>query len=121
MPDLKRLGENQARDLLGTLGVGAGMIYVDYQDRARLGAEYDQFAPYIVISSIPPMGGWIIPGTTVVLGIRAPEPGPQTAPAPTQPPAPPDQGQPPAQTNPAVPLPPTLPQPVPPEGRPQNP
>ncbi|NTU83765.1 MAG: glycosyl transferase [Chloroflexales bacterium] len=121
MPDLKRLGENQARELLATLGVGPGLVYVDYQDRARLGAEYDQYAPYAVVSSLPLAGDWILPGTTIVLGVRAPDTAPQTAPAPTQPPAeptaappPPDQGPPPGPTSPAVPLPPTLPQPLPP-------
>ena len=122
MPDLKRLGENQARERLAALGVGPGMIYVDYQDRARLGAEYDQFAPYTVVSSLPKAGDWIVPGTTVVLGIRAPDPAPPSdqptaAPAPDQPTAAPapDTGQTP--TSPAVPPPVTLPLPAPPGGR----
>ncbi len=135
MPDLQRLGENQAKELLASLGVSAGAVYVDYQGRDRLGADYERFVPYSVASTLPKAGDWILPGTTVVLGVRAPDPDPLTAPveppaeapAPTQPP-PPDQGQPapqptsappPQPTSPSVPLPPTLPQPVPPGGRPQ--
>ena len=120
MPDLQRLGENQAKELLADLGVGPGMVYVDYQGRDRLGAEYDQFVPYAVVSSLPRAGEWIIPGSTVILGVRAPDPAPEAPPEAEQPPAeqpPAEQGQPPA-PDPSVPLPPTLPQPVNPGGRP---
>ncbi len=74
MPDLKRLGENQAKELLATLGLGPGMVYVDYQTRERIPSDYDVFAPYTVVSSLPVAGDWILPGTTVVLGVRAPDP-----------------------------------------------
>lgn len=132
MPDLKRLGENQAKEVLASLGISAASIFVDYQDRSKLGAEFDQYVPYSVVSTVPMAGDWIIPGTTVIMGIRAPEaapapdaaqPEPTAAPPPDagQPPAPtaappPDAGQPPAPTAAPVqpiPLPPTLPQPLP--------
>ena len=127
MPDLKRLGENQARELLASLGVGPGLVYVDYQTRAQIPDVFDQFVPYSVVSSLPATGDWILPGTTVILGVRSPEDAPQPPPgtAPTaQPPANSDTppalptSQPPEPTAvPPLPLPPTLPQPVPP-GRP---
>jgi membrane peptidoglycan carboxypeptidase len=124
MPDVKGLGENQARSLLATLGVAPGTVYVDYQDRARLGAEYDQYGPYVVVSSLPAAGDWIIPGTSVILGVRAPEAEPappeaepvplpgEPAPLPGEPAPPPGEPAPP----PTLPLPPGLPQPLPPEG-----
>ena len=127
MPDLKRLGENQAKELLASLGVGPGLVYVDYQSRAQIPDVFDQFAPYSVVSSLPAAGDWILPGTTVILGVRSPEDAPQPPPgtAPTaEPPAHSDTppalptAQPPEPTAvPPLPLPPTLPQPVPP-GRP---
>ena len=73
VPDLKGLGENQARDLLASLGVDPILIYTDYQDRSRLGDEYDLYGAYVVLSSLPTKGDWILPGTTVVLGVRAPD------------------------------------------------
>ncbi|MFV9506442.1 MAG: transglycosylase domain-containing protein [Oscillochloridaceae bacterium umkhey_bin13] len=95
MPNLKRLGENQAKELLATLGVGAGTVYVDYQDRARLGSLFDEFAPYVVISTIPAAGDWIYPGTSVILGVRAPEGAPPADDAPDPEPDPdPDPGSP---------------------------
>lgn len=87
MPDLKRLGENQAKSLLATLGVSEGQIYVDYQTRDRIPNDYDRFVPYAVVSTLPAAGDWIMPGTTVVLGVRAPDPAPGQ-------PAPPSEGQP---------------------------
>ncbi|NNJ08717.1 glycosyl transferase [Chloroflexales bacterium ZM16-3] len=97
MPDLKRLGENQAKELLATLGVGADQIYVDYQTRERIPGDYDRFAPYTIVSTLPAPGDWILPGTTVVLGVRSPDPGPDQ-------PTPPDSGQPqPAPTDAASP------------------
>ncbi|MDQ2997403.1 MAG: penicillin-binding transpeptidase domain-containing protein, partial [Chloroflexota bacterium] len=80
MPDLRRFGENQAKEKLAELGITN--IYVDYQDRARIPDQYDQFSPYAVVSTLPAPGDYIPPGTTVVLGIRAPDPGPPPADAP---------------------------------------
>lgn len=102
MPDLKHLGENQAKELLATLGIASEFIYVDYQTRERIPGDYDSFAPYTIVSTLPVAGDWIIPGTTIILGVRAPDPSlvPPTAQPtvpPTVPPAPqptPDAGQP---------------------------
>ena len=84
MPDLRRFGENQAKDKLAELGVTN--VYVDYQDRTRIPDLYDQYVPYAVVSTLPAPGEYIPPGTTVVLGVRAPDPGPP--PEPDVPPAP---------------------------------
>jgi peptidoglycan glycosyltransferase len=84
MPDLRRFGENQAKEQLAALGVTN--IYVDYQDRSRIPDIYDQYSPYAVVSTLPAPGDYIPPGTTVVLGVRAPDPGPPAdAPAPEVP------------------------------------
>lgn len=87
MPDLRRFGENQARELLSSLGIYT--VVVDYQDRARIPDLFDQYAAYAVISSQPGAGDIIQPGQTVVLGVRAPEAAPpEAAPQPTPEPAP---------------------------------
>jgi len=41
-----------------------------------------------VVSTLPAPGDYIPPGTTVVLGVRAPDPGPQPAPEVPTPPVP---------------------------------
>ncbi|NCC31436.1 MAG: glycosyl transferase, partial [Chloroflexia bacterium] len=91
MPDLLRLGENQAKGVLASLGIPASVIFVDYQDRTYIGDLYDQFVPYAVVSTIPAPGDWIVPGTAIILGIRAPDPEPQPEPPPppAEPPPPP--------------------------------
>jgi peptidoglycan glycosyltransferase len=83
MPDLRKLGENQAKERLAELGVYN--VYVDYQTRERIPEVYDTVGPYVVLSTLPAPGDWIPPDTTVVLGIRAPDPDPQPAPAPEVP------------------------------------
>jgi hypothetical protein len=108
MPDLRRMGENQAKDALAKLGITD--VYVDYQTRERIPADFDRFVPYSVVSTIPSAGDWYVPGTTVVLGIRAPD---GSAPAPTA--APSDQPQ-----APTTQPPPDQPQ-VPPPDQPQAP
>lgn len=70
MPNLTGVGENQAKELLARLGVKN--IYVDYQTRDRIPDIYDRFVPYAVVSSVPSAGQWIYPGSSVILGIRAP-------------------------------------------------
>ncbi|HEU4327001.1 MAG TPA: transglycosylase domain-containing protein [Roseiflexaceae bacterium] len=75
MPDLRRLGENQAKDLLAAMGI-YNEIYVDYQDRGRVPDVFDQYVPYAVISTIPSAGQWVKPGDVIVLGVRAPEGAP---------------------------------------------
>ena len=95
MPDLKHLGENQAKELLATLGVGPGMVYVDYQTRERIPGDYDVFAPYTVVSTLPTAGDWILPETMVVLGVRAPDPNPdQPTPLPMPTDSPPSEATP---------------------------
>ena len=64
------LGENQARAVLA--GLGITNVVVDYQGPDRIGALYDQFPPYAVVSHSPGPGAPASPGTTVILGIRAP-------------------------------------------------
>jgi peptidoglycan glycosyltransferase len=95
MPDLRRFGENQAKEALARLGIPAESIVVDYQTRERVPDAFDQFVPYAVISTLPAPGDWYIPGTTIVLGIRAPD-GYQAGPQPsaTAPPQAPTQEQP---------------------------
>jgi membrane peptidoglycan carboxypeptidase len=70
MPDLQGLGENQAKERLAQLGLFN--VYVDYQGRDRIPEIFDQVAPYVVVSTLPGAGEWVPPGTTVILGIRAP-------------------------------------------------
>lgn len=82
MPDLRQLGENQAKEVLALLGIDPGRIYVDYQGPDRAGEDYYRFGPYVVLSSMPAPGEWILPDTTIVLGIRAPDPEPTATPAP---------------------------------------
>jgi hypothetical protein len=74
MPELFGLTEMQARETLIRLGVPAAQIVSDYQDRAKLGDLFEQVPPFHVVSSLPHRGDMVTPGTTVVLGVRAPEP-----------------------------------------------
>jgi membrane peptidoglycan carboxypeptidase len=102
MPDLERYGENQAKDILAALGIPASQIYVDYQTRQRIPDVFDQYAPYAIVSTLPRSGDWILPGTTVVLGVRSPDEGNQPTAQPAQPTAQPTQ---PAQPTQALPAP----------------
>lgn len=70
MPDLRRFGENQAKEQLAALGIFN--VYVDYQTRDRIPDVYDEYAPYTVVSTLPAPGEWVDPDVTVVLGVRAP-------------------------------------------------
>jgi peptidoglycan glycosyltransferase len=70
MPSLVGLGENQARGILANLGVTS--VVVDYQGRERLGALYDKFPAYAVVSHSPAPGTPIKPGMRAVLGVRGP-------------------------------------------------
>ncbi|NOK59591.1 MAG: glycosyl transferase [Chloroflexi bacterium AL-W] len=98
MPDLRRYGENQAKEQLQALGFTN--FYVDYQNRTRIPDVFDDFVPYSVVSTVPPAGEWVQPNTMIVLGIRAdsePEPQqPPEGPSPEGQPAegPPPEGQP---------------------------
>ncbi len=90
MPNLKGLGENQAKQLLYSMGIRPENIIVDYQDRARLGPVFDQFPAFAVVSSLPGTGTVIDSTTTIILGVRAPETAPPPEP-PTAVPAPPPE------------------------------
>lgn len=70
LPNLVGLGENQAKELLASLGVTN--VAVDYQGADRLGDLFNQFPPYAVVSHTPGPGTPIEPGMTVILGVRAP-------------------------------------------------
>jgi peptidoglycan glycosyltransferase len=76
MPSLIGYGENQAKSILAGLGVTS--VVVDYQTRDRVPQLFDSYGPYVVLSTSPTAGNWIMPGTTVVLGIRSPD---ESAPA----------------------------------------
>ena len=71
MPNLFGLGENQAKEALARVGIYS--VYVDYQTRDRIPDIFDQYGPYVVISTLPRAGEWVPPDSTVILGIRAPE------------------------------------------------
>jgi peptidoglycan glycosyltransferase len=108
MPSLVGYGENQAKQQLYALGVRPDQIVVDYQDRTRL-PNFDQFAPYAVVSTLPAPGTVIDGGTVIILGIRAPEEAPP--PQPTAPPVEPPTAVPPPPVEPptAAPEPPPTP------------
>jgi peptidoglycan glycosyltransferase len=110
MPDLRRLGENQAKELLAAMGI-YNEIYVDYQDRARIPDVFDQYVPYAVVSTIPRVGQWVLPGQVIVLGVRAPE----------GPPPPAVENPPPADGGGGGETPPPSAEPTPPEAPPQQP
>ncbi len=98
LPDLRGFGENQAKEKLAELGITN--VYVDYQSRERIPQIFDSTAPYAVVSTLPGPGEWVPPGSTVVLGVRAPDaappapggeptPGGEPAAPPTEVPTPP--------------------------------
>ncbi len=70
MPDLRKLDAKIANDTLTALGITS--IYVDLQTRDRIPDVFDNYQPNQVISTIPAQGDWILPGTSVVIGARAP-------------------------------------------------
>ena len=122
MPQLQRYGENQAKEVLYSLGITPAQIVVDYQGRDRLGATFDQYPAYAVVSTLPAPGTVVDASTVIILGIRAPEAAaqPTAVPAPAQPqptavPAPP---QPQPTAVPAPPLPQPTAVPVPPQPEP---
>ncbi len=75
MPELVGLTEMQAHEALLRLGVPVTQIVSDYQDRAKLGDLFDRVPPFQVVSTLPHSGEMVRAGTTVVLGVRAPEHG----------------------------------------------
>lgn len=99
MPDLRKLGENQAKELLAALGA-QGQIVVQYQTRQQIPDVFDQYVPYSVVSTLPRAGQVVRPGDLIILGVRAPEDQPVAQPtavpqeAPPQPTAVPQEAQP---------------------------
>jgi peptidoglycan glycosyltransferase len=92
MPSVYGLSEAEARVILQSIGVRD--IYIDYQTRERIPDAFDQYIPNTVISTLPRAGNWILPGSSVILGVRAPDnydgstlatPGAESAPSPQQP------------------------------------
>ena len=82
MPNLRGLGENQAKEKLAALGF-SNTVFVQYQDRSEIGDEFDRVPAYAVVSSLPAAGTWVGPDELIFLGVRAPDS--QPAPAPEQP------------------------------------
>jgi hypothetical protein len=76
MPELVGLTEMQAREALLRQGLLVTQIVSDYQDRAKLGDLFERTPPLHVVSTLPHTGDIVRAGTTVVLGVRAPERGP---------------------------------------------
>ncbi len=83
MPDLLRMGENQAKEVLASLGVND--VYIEYQTRDRIPQIFDQYAPYTVVSTLPTAGNWVLPRSMVILRVRAPDQQPAGEPAPVAP------------------------------------
>ena len=73
MPDVRFLTAPVAMDTLKALGVVN--VYVDYQSRERIPDAYDQYTSRQVIGTIPAPGQWILPGESVIIGARDPDPG----------------------------------------------
>ncbi len=72
MPEIRGLDAQVALDTLVALGIPSTQIYVDLQTRDRIPDAFDQYQPNQVIGSIPAPGDWILPGTSVTIGARAP-------------------------------------------------
>ncbi|MBC8159805.1 MAG: transglycosylase domain-containing protein, partial [Roseiflexaceae bacterium] len=83
MPDLRGLGENQAKEQLQALGFAGGNLIVQYQDRTIIPDIFDQTAPYAVVSSVPSAGTYVQPGEFIFLGVRAPDDTSVAPPLPT--------------------------------------
>lgn len=76
-PDIIGMNRFQAEDLIRRTGE-LNLVYVDEQGRDHLGASFDQYQPYEVVSAEangqPVQNGQFIPrGSGIVLGVRAPE------------------------------------------------
>ncbi len=82
MPDLIGMHIEDAYRVLAEQGIMVGVV--DKQGREHIPHLFDQVAPDTVVSSLPYVDNWVIPGAPVVLGVRAPEAAAHTEP-PTQP------------------------------------
>ena len=72
MPDIRGLDAQVALDTLVALGIPQELIYVDLQTRDRIPDAFDQYQPNQVIGAIPAPGDWVLPGSPVTIGARAP-------------------------------------------------
>ncbi len=116
MPNVIGLGENQAKAVLSSMGITS--VFVDYQSRSDIPGIFDQFPAYAVVSTLPGAGNWVVPGTNVILGVRAPDDAaPASEPAPAAPPTQVPPTAPPASEPVPAPLPTQPPAPEPPAPR----
>jgi peptidoglycan glycosyltransferase len=99
MPNVIGLGENQAKAALARAGLTS--VVVDYQTRDRVPGLFDRYGPYVVLSSQPGAGNWVLPNTTIILGVRSPDESGGTNAASTPVPAAPTEA-PPLPTQPPV-------------------
>jgi serine/threonine-protein kinase len=70
MPDVRGLSEEQAKQIISAAGLFVS--FSDYQGRDKLGSQFDKFAPFTVISTLPAPGVLVPRGSGVTLGVRAP-------------------------------------------------
>jgi beta-lactam-binding protein with PASTA domain len=72
VPPLKGLTEDQAKFKLAATDGALNYSFSDMQGPDKLGEQYYDIAPGIVVSSDPQEGTWVPRGTYVTLGVRAP-------------------------------------------------
>jgi serine/threonine protein phosphatase PrpC len=70
MPNVLGMGARQAEAALIALGVPADLIVLDEQFRNEI-PDFDQIAPYLVVSTNPPPGSLILPGRRIAIGWRS--------------------------------------------------
>ncbi len=84
MPDLVGMDIEYAYRVLAKQGIPVGVV--DIQGRDHIPDLFDQVAPNTVVSSMPGVDEWVLPGEAVVLGVRAPDAAPgQPEPAAPEP------------------------------------
>ncbi len=81
MPDLMGMMESEAKAILAATN-GLNYTWSDYQGYDKLGDTYYQVAPGAVVSTVPDKHVWVPRGTSVTLGIRAPDTPPTVPPVP---------------------------------------
>lgn len=70
MPELRKMDTQTALSTLNQLGITN--VFIDEQSRDRIPEVFDLYAPYEVIGTIPSVGEWVMPDTSVVIGARGP-------------------------------------------------
>lgn len=70
--NIRSEAREQVLEWLRQRGVPAESVLVDVQTRERIPEVFDRFQADQVVSSDPPEGEWIMPGSRVTLGVRAP-------------------------------------------------